>query len=166
MKNSQEHKRLKDLADITLAGESEPQDAPRPVSIPKWRRKAVNVGEIHYVLRRGWKGVEGFSETRDGHPGLVTVKARKGAPLMEVIPGTSRPDSVNRVLYFKPTPGTVTYHKKVFRKKHSAYVLDYWRPISRKESPYIIGTLNNEDVDRLQCEMVSAHGNEYVEKAI
>ena len=84
---------------------------------------------------------------------------------MEVVPGTSQPDSKSQVLYFRPTPGKVKYLKKFFRKSDSAYALDYWRTVSRKQSyaPYQVGSLNLEDTDRLQCEMVHAHGAAYVQ---
>ena len=119
-----------------------------------WEKKPASTGEIFYVKRKGWKNAGGFSEnkTRKGHPALVTNHCPKGKDIMKAVPGSTVKKAHKHL--FTPKK-KIKYLKRFFDKKGSNYVLDYWRPISRKESitPYQIGEIHEDDKLRLNSEM-------------
>jgi hypothetical protein len=119
-----------------------------------WEKKPASTGEIYYVKRKGWKNAGGFSEneTRKGHPALVTNHCPKGKDVMKAVPG-STVKKANKHLFIPKKK--IKYFKRVFNKKGSNYVLNYWRSVSRKQSitPYQVGEIHEDDKSRLKSEI-------------
>ena len=119
-----------------------------------WEKNSASTGEIYYVKRKGWENAGGFSEneSRKGHPALVTNYCPKGKDVMKAVPG-STVKKANKHLFIPKKK--IKYLKRVFNKKGSNYVLNYWRTVSRKQSitPYQVGEIHEDDKLRLNSEM-------------
>ena len=144
--------------------ESSGEDSSTKLHLPEWKRKNHAVGDIFFVKRRLWKNADRFStnEKRVGHPGVVTIPSKRGSGTFMLVPSTtSRP--VGHSYFFCPKE-EINYSNPKWSGKKSSFVLDYWRPVSRK-GPFEIGKLAASDAELLQSKMIEVHRNEYIHKA-